>query len=185
MEGVGTLIAAQIERAWQPIGFQLTPGKCVKPNMAHRGFAPNEKVLRIQFDVNVADVTASMYIAFQASLASHLVRHMRTDSTSTKHDQYKNLPSLSRRILDCEFSLAGELCELTVPVKDLARLEVGIVLTLSAAASSLAKLTLEGNPFFEATPVRQGNKKAMHLAEPLNPTEMEPTEPEDEGHATS
>jgi flagellar motor switch protein FliM len=69
-------------------------------------------------------------------------------------------------------------------VKDLARLEPGIVLTLSAPAASMARLTLEGSPYFEATPVRQGNKKAMHLAQPLT-FEFEITNHEEEAHAGS
>jgi flagellar motor switch protein FliM len=184
MEGVASLIAGQIERAWQAIGFTLTPGKCVKPHLAHRVFAPTEKVLRIRFDVHVASMTGTLFLAFQASLASHLVRHLRSDNASSKASSYKKLPSLSHRILDCEFSMAGELCELTVPVKDLARLEPGIVLTLSAPAASMARLTLEGSPYFEATPVRQGNKKAMHLAQPLT-FEFEITNHEEEAHAGS
>jgi flagellar motor switch protein FliM len=164
MEGVGSLIAQQIERVWQPIGFVLTPGKCVKPHLAHRVFPPTEKVLRIRFDVSVAGMNGALYVAFQASLAGHLVRNVRADPANGKNGSaYAPIPSLQRRILNCRFSLSGEIPGLKVPVRELAQIEVGTVLTLSAPVAAPGKLTLEGKSYYEAAPVRQGNNKAMQL----------------------
>jgi flagellar motor switch protein FliM len=168
MEGVGSLIAQQIERVWQPIGFVLTPGKCVKPHLAHRVFPPTEKVLRIRFDVSVAGMNGALYVAFQASLGGHLVRNVRTDPSSGKNKGYAAIPSLQRRILTCHFSLSGEIPELKVAVRDLAQIEVGTVLTLSAPVAAPGKLTLEGKTYYEASPVRQGNNKAMQLLTAAN-----------------
>jgi flagellar motor switch protein FliM len=181
MEGVGSLIAQQIERVWQPIGFVLTPGKCVKPNLAHKVFPPTEKVLRIHFEVSVAGMTGSLFIAFQASLAGHLVRNVRADSTSTKSSSgYQAKPSLKQRILGCHFSLSGEIPDLKVSVRDLARIEVGTVLTLSAPVAAPGKITLEGKPYYAASPVRQGNNKAMQLIQPLQPETKSNEETSDE-----
>jgi flagellar motor switch protein FliM len=169
MEGVGSLIAQQIERVWQPIGFVLTPGKCVKPHLAHRVFPPTEKVLRIRFDVSVAGMNGALYVAFQASLAGHLVRNVRADPANGKNGSgYAAIPSLQRRILNCRFSLSGEIPGLKVPVRELAQIEVGTVLTLSAPVAAPGKLTLEGKTYYEAAPVRQGNNKAMQLLTAVN-----------------
>ena len=185
MEGVGLLISQQIERVWQPMGFILTPGKCVKPNLAHRVFPPTEKVLRIHFDVSVAGMTGALYIAFQASLASHLVRNIRADSSSGKSGApYSPTPSLRKRILACKFGLSGELPELRVSVRDLAKIEVGTILTLSAPVASPGHLTLEGKTFYEASPVRQGNNKAMQLLQVAHSHQVE-TEKSEELHAGS
>ena len=108
MEGVGLLIAQQIERVWQAVGYTLTPGKCIKPNLAHRVFPPTEKVLRIQFDVSVADMTGCLFVAFQASLGGSIVRNIRADaSNGSAGSGYKELPSLRKRMLECRFSLSG------------------------------------------------------------------------------
>ncbi|ADW70910.1 flagellar motor switch protein FliM [Granulicella tundricola] len=186
MEGVGSLIAQQIERAWQPVGFVLTPGKCVKPNLAHRVFPPTEKVLRIHFEVSVAGVTGALYIAFQASMASHLVRNIRADSTGkTGGVVYMPLPKLQKRILDCQFALSGDIPNLKVPVRDLARIEVGSVLMLSAPVSMPGKLTLEGKTYYEALPVRQGNNKAMQLMNAIHSKHTDVEAKEEEHHAGS
>jgi flagellar motor switch protein FliM len=168
MEGVGLLIAQQIERVWQPVGIALTLGKCVKPSLAHRVFPPTEKVLRIQFDVSVAGMTGALHIAFQASLASSLVRNIRADHSNGKAGAgYQEKPSLQKRMLDCKYALSGDLPDLRVSVKELARIEVGSVLTLSAPVSAPGKLTLEGKTYYEAVPVRQGSNKAMQLLNPI------------------
>jgi flagellar motor switch protein FliM len=186
MEGVGLLISQQIEKVWQPVGIALTPGKCVKPNLAHRVFPVTEKILRIHFEVTVAGMTGVLYLAFQASLASHLVRNIRADSSNGKSGAgYLPLPSLQKRILDCKFALTGDLPEVKVSVRDLARIEVGTVLTLSAPVSAPGKLTLEGTTYYEAVPVRQGNNKAMQLLSPSQTQNVVIEEKEDERHANS
>jgi flagellar motor switch protein FliM len=164
MEDVSELVARQIERTWQPVSVELVPGKCVRPTLAHRVFPLTEKVLRVHFDVSVIGVTGTLCIAFPASLASHLVRNIRADaSTSKSATDRMPLPSLQKRILDCNFSLSCDLPDVRVPVRDLARLEVGSVLMFSAPVAMPGKLTLEGVNYFDAVPVRQGNTRAMQL----------------------
>ncbi len=184
MEGVGTLIAQQIERVWQALGFVLTPGKCIKPTVAHKVFPPTEKVLRIHFEVSVAGMTGGLYVAFQASLAGHLVRNVRADSSNSKSGaSHQPRPSLRHRILDCNFGISGEIPDLRVAVRDLARIEVGSILTLSAPVAAPGKLVLEGNPYYEASPVRQGNLKAMQLVSPIYPQGAESEKSEEIIHA--
>jgi flagellar motor switch protein FliM len=164
LEDVGTMIAGQIERVWQPMGLSLVPGSCVKPNVGYRVFPPTEKVHRIHFELSMEGMAGGLYLALPASLSSHLVRNVRSDSATSKQGRgYQKPPSLEQRIMGCEFALAGELPELKVSVRDLARISVGSVLTLSAPAASPGQLTLEGKSYFVAAPVGQGNMKAMQL----------------------
>jgi flagellar motor switch protein FliM len=186
MEGVGSLIAQQIERVWQPVGVSLTPGKCVKPNVAHRIFSSTEKILRMQFDVNVAGMTGSLNISFQASLASNLVRSIRADNLHGKAGAgYQSLPSLEKRMLDCKFGVSGDLPNLRVSVRDLAQIGVGSILALMAPVDAPGKLALEGKQYFQAIPVRQGNSKAMQLLEPMETPQVENETNEDEHNAGS
>lgn len=186
MEGVGSLIAAEIERAWQPVGYSLTPGSCIKPNYAHRIFPQTEKVLRIKFNVHVADMTGALYIAFPASLGGSLVRSMRSDNPGgSVGSGFQALPSLRKRMLDCQFSVSGELPDLKVSVRDLAAIEEGSVLLLRSPVSGPATLTLEGKSYFHALPVRQGGSKAMQLIQRLQPSQTNTENSEDESHASA
>jgi flagellar motor switch protein FliM len=181
MEDVSQLVARQIERTWQPVSVELVPGKCVRPTLAHRVFPLTEKVLRVHFDVSVIGVTGTLCISFPASLASHLVRNIRADASTNKNASARlPLPSLQKRILDCSFSLSCDLPDVRVPVRDLARLEVGSVLMFSAPVAMPGKLTLEGVNYFDAVPVRQGNIRAMQLLAQVHPQNKQIETIEDE-----
>jgi flagellar motor switch protein FliM len=185
MEGVGELVAQQIERTWQPVSVELVPGKCVRPTLAHRVFPLTEKVLRVHFDVSVLGVTGALCIAFPASLASHLVRNIRADNSTGKTVAGRMpLPSLQKRILDCNFSLSCDLPDVKVPVRDLARIEVGSILMLSAPVGLPGKLTLEGVNYFDAVPVRQGNVRSMQLLSQVHPQNQQIETIEDEFNAS-
>ncbi len=186
MEGVGSLIAQEIERAWQPVGYSLTPGKCVKPNYAHRIFPQTEKVLRIKFDVNVAGMTGALYVSFPASLAGSLVRSTRADHAGGQGgSSFDQVPDLRKRMLDCKFALSGELPDLRVPVRHLAAIKEGSVLMLSTPVSGPAKLMLEGKTYFNAVPVREGNNKAMQLVQRLQQRQSDGEVSEGENYAGS
>ncbi len=176
MEGVGALIAQQIERVWPPLGSPLTPGKCLKSNVAHRLFPPTDKVLRIHFDLSVAGITGSVFLAFPAALAGHLVRNMRNEMATGGNVRYLPMASLQKRMLECRFSLSGELPGLRVSVRELAQIQPGSVLMLAAPVAGPGKLALEGKLFFEAQPVRQGDTKAMQLLKRLKTEESETDE---------
>ena len=175
LEDVCGVIAAQIERVWQPMGVSLTPQKCVKPNLAYRSFPSTDKVHRIRFEISVAGTSGTLHLALPASLSSHIVRNVRVDQVGAKStSRWHPNETLEQRMLNCEVKLSGELPDLTVSVRDLARIEVGSVLTLSAPVADPGWLKLEGRSYYEAVPVGQGSNKAMQLLKPkfLSATEL-------------
>ncbi len=181
LESVGAIIAQQIERVWPPIGYTLTLGKCLKANMAFRLFPPADKVLRVEFDVSVAGMTGKFFIAFQAALAGHLIRNIRAEHASGKSGaHYVPVASLQRRMLDCVFTVSGDIPNLKVSVRDLAQIQPGSVLLLSAPVAGPGKLAVEGKSCFEAAPVRQGKNKAMQLLRRLQVDQGELEESEEE-----
>jgi flagellar motor switch protein FliM len=170
VHGAVSLIAQQIEQAWKPVVVSLLPGTCVKPALAHKAFPPTEKVLRIRFEMTLAEMTGSLHLSFPASFGSHLVRNIRTEISSTLGTRYFQRPSLQQRLLDCSFTLAGILPRLQVSVRDLAAIEVGSILKLNSTIETSGRLMLEDKPLYEATPVRQNNKKAVQLLEIFQPS---------------
>lgn len=169
MQGVGALIAHQVERVWSPVGISLVPGACLKPAQAHRVFPLNEKVLRIRLDILVADIVGAVYLAFPASIGSNLVRNIKAESSISKSNvSYFTMPSLEERMLDCTFALTGELPQLNVPVRELAALEVGSLLKFPVPVATYGRLTLEAQPFYSVSLVQQGHNKALQLLDALS-----------------
>ena len=186
LEDMCAVIATQVERVWQPVGVLLTPQKCIRPNLAYRSFPSNEKVHRIRFEVSAAGVTGALHLTLPASLSSHIVRNVRVDQVGTKSgSRWHPTESLEQRMLRCEVMLSGELPDLTVSVRDLARIEVGTVLTLSAPVAAPGWLKLEGRAYYEATPVGQGNKKAMQLLGAMHTESSSAVEDEENNHGKS
>jgi flagellar motor switch protein FliM len=170
MHGAASLIAKQVESAWQPATATITPGKCVKPAMAYKLFPATEKVLRIRFDLTLAGMTGSIHLAFLAAFGGHLVRNIKTEISSQLGARYAPRPNLQQRLLDCSFMLAGVLPDLKVTVRELSAITIGSVLKLSAPMEMAGRLTLEDKHLFEAVPVRQSNKKAVQLLGLTQPT---------------
>jgi flagellar motor switch protein FliM len=167
MQGVVVLLAQQIERVWQPMNLSLTPGVCIKPVLAPKLFPPTEKVLLIRFSLTVAGMTGLLHVAFPASLGSHLVRVVRADPAREKGSvRYFPRPSLEERVLDCTFTVAADLPEVRVLVRDLSAIAPGTVLRLSAPVSNAGRLTVENKELFAAVPVRSGSRKAAQLLSP-------------------
>ncbi len=170
MQGVGALVADQVERVWKAVGFTLEPGASVKTAQAHRLFPPMEKVLRLRLDVFVADMVGALYLVFPASMGSNLVRNAKTDSLGSKSNvSYFAMSPLQERILECRFELIGELPQLSVPVRDLAAIQVGSLLKFSSPVTVAGKMTLEGCPFYNVALVQQDSNKAVQLLDALTP----------------
>lgn len=175
MEGVGGLISQQIEKVWEILGCTVAPGKCLKATLAHKLFPPTEKIVRIQLDVSLAGVVGSLLVNLQTSLAGALVRNSRAEHVSGKgHPRQLPMRALRERLLDCTFAVSGELTNLRIPVKSLARLREGDVLPLVLPVNTPGSLMLEGVAYFEAQPVRQGGSKAMQLKRRMPTMETEP-----------
>lgn len=174
MEGVGALIAQQIENVWEFMGCSLTPAKCMKAALAHKLFPPTEKVVRVQLGVSVAGVEGSLFVNLQVSFAGALVRNSRAEHIGGKgHPGQLPLPALRERLLDCRFGLSGEFTNLKISVKDLAKLRKGDILSLVLPVNAPSFLILEGRTYFEAKPVRQGNNKAMQLVKRVETMDAE------------
>jgi flagellar motor switch protein FliM len=71
--------------------------------------------------------------------------------------------SLKERILDCDFTLAADITEMRVLVKDLIGLKPGMHLKMKAPVSNPGRLTVESVEIFESIPVRNGAMKATQL----------------------
>jgi flagellar motor switch protein FliM len=92
------------------------------------------------------------------------LRHLKA-AQSKKISSLRHLPnpSLRERMLDCDFTVAVDVTQMRVLVKDLVDLKPGMILKLKAPVKNPGRLTVEGVDIFEALPVRNGKLKAAQL----------------------
>ncbi len=165
MESITALIVKEVDRSWRALNLALVPGHCIKPAMITQIFPANEKLVLLMFEMTVGGTTGPFKIVLPTSFVGFLLRHMKA-AQSKKISSLRHLPnpSLRERILDCEFTVAVDITQMRVLVKDLIDLKPGMILKMKAPVKNPGRLTVEGVDIFEALPVRNGTLKAAQLS---------------------
>jgi flagellar motor switch protein FliM len=165
MQSVTALIVKQVERSWRTLNLSLTPGRCIKPTMIQQIFLANEKLVRLIFEMTVGGTTAPFNIVLPTSFVGFLLRHLKAaQSKKASNLPLLRSPSLRERILDCDFTVAADITQMRVLVKDLIDLKPGMILKMKAPVGKPGRLTVDDVEIFEALPVRNGVRKAAQLA---------------------
>jgi flagellar motor switch protein FliM len=165
MQSVTALIVKEIERSWRTLNLSLTPGRCIKPNTIQQVFLANEKLVLLMFEMTLGGTTGPFNIVLPTSFVGFLLRHLKA-AQSKKISSLRLLrnPSLRERILDCDFTVAADITQMRVVVKDLIDLKPGAILRMKAPVRNPGRLTVEDVEIFEALPVRNGARKAAQLS---------------------
>lgn len=164
MLDVFSLIARQAETAWrQPTGT-LTPNQCVKPATLDQYCPPGEKVTCLKFSLVIGETSGSFQLVLPSVLVSGLLQQVNADQPQ-KRAMVRFFPraGIRDRILDSDVEVAVELPGLRIAVRDLVALLPGSVLKLRAPVRTPGMLIAGGHAIFEATPVRNGPRKAAQL----------------------
>jgi flagellar motor switch protein FliM len=99
------------------------------------------------------------------SFVGFLLRHLKAaQSKKISSLRLQRNPTLRERILDCDFTVAADITQMSVQVKDLIELKPGMVLKMKAPVRNPGRLTVEGVEIFQALPVRNGTRKAAQLS---------------------
>jgi flagellar motor switch protein FliM len=165
MQSVTALIIKEVERSWRTLNLSLTPGRCIKPAMIQQVFLANEKLVLLMFEMTLGGTTGPFNIVLPTSFVGFLLRHLKA-AQSKKISSLRLLrnPSLRERILDCDFTVAADITQMRVVVKDLIDLKPGTILRMNAPVRIPGRLTVEDVEIFEALPVRNGARKAAQLS---------------------
>jgi flagellar motor switch protein FliM len=165
MQSVTALIIKEVERSWLTLNLSLTPGRCIKPAMIQQVFLANEKLVLLMFEMTLGGTTGPFNIVLPTSFVGFLLRHLKA-AQSKKISSLRLLrnPSLRERILDCDFTVAADITQMRVVVKDLIDLKPGTILRMKAPVRTPGRLTVEDVEIFEALPVRNGARKAAQLS---------------------
>lgn len=164
MQSIMGLIVQQVERTWRSLNVALTPGHCIKPAIIQQIFPVNEKLVLLVFEMTVGGTTGPFTIVLSTSFVGFLLRHLKA-SQSKKSLSMRHLhnPSLRERILDCDFTVAADITQMRVLVRDLIDMKPGMILKMKAPVKAPGRITVEDVEIFEAAPVRNGIMKAAQL----------------------
>jgi len=127
----------------------------------------------VQFQVEIAGKTGSFQLAFPTSFLNALLKQIKLEQPQHKGGlRYFPVRSMRERVLDCDIEIEAGLPRMKVSVRDLIALKPGGLLKLRTPVRSPGMLTVGGLDIFEATPVRNGSKKAAQVGRRTRLTEL-------------
>jgi flagellar motor switch protein FliM len=164
LQSISELVLSQLEKSWKSLNLALTPGNCIKVPMIPQVFPVNEKLVILMFQMTAGGATGLMKIILPTSFVGFLLRQlMAAHSKRAASARNSAKSSLKERILDCNFTLAADITEMRVLVKDLIGLKPGMHLKMKAPVANPGRLTVDSVEIFESVPVRNGAMKATQL----------------------
>jgi flagellar motor switch protein FliM len=173
MHDVTALIARQAEQAWHIPNLMLVSNPRIKSLLLHQYCPANEKVTLVRFHIEVAGTSGSFQLVFPASFLNALLKQIKLEQTQHKGSlRYFPVRSIRERVLDCDVEIAAGLPRMKVAVRDLIALQPGCLLKLRTPVRTPGMLTVGGLDIFEATPVRNGSKKAAQIGRRTQLTEL-------------
>lgn len=168
------LVAHHVESAWRLPAGGLNVGKRIKPPEFDQFYPINEKVTCIKFTLEIGQNTGSIQLVISSALLNMLLQQIKVDQPQKRAAvRYFPKQGIRDRILDSDVEVAVELTSLKVAVKDLLSLLPGSVLKLRASVRTPGMLVAGGHGIFEATPVRNGSRKAAQLGRRIASTNLE------------
>jgi flagellar motor switch protein FliM len=172
MQDVTALIARQAEQAWHMPNMALVTNRRIKSSLLHQYCPANEKVTLVQFQIEIAGKNGSFQLVFPTSFLNALLKQIKLEQPQRKGGlRYFPVRSIGERVLDCDVEVAAGFPRMKVAVRDLVALQPGCLLKLRTPVRTPGMLTVGGMDIFEATPVRNGSKKAAQLGRPTRLTD--------------
>jgi flagellar motor switch protein FliM len=164
MQDVTSLIARQAELAWHMPNMSMVTNHRIKSSLLHQYCPANEKVTLVQFQVEIAGQSGSFQLVFPTSFLNALLKQIKLEQPQHKGGlRYFPVRSIRERVLDCDVEIEAGLPRMKVAVRDLVALQPGCLLKLRTPVRTPGMLTVGGLDIFEATPVRNGSKKAAQV----------------------
>lgn len=166
MQDVTSLIARQAEHAWHIPNMALVSNRRIKSSLLHQYCPANEKVTLVKFQVEIAGIHGAFQLVFPASFLNALLKQIKLEQPQRKGGlRYFPIRSIRERVLDCDVQVSAGFPRMRVAVRDLVGLQPGCLLKLRTPARTPGMLSVGELDIYQATPVRNGSKRAAHLGQ--------------------
>jgi len=167
MEGVGKIICHEIATAWgaDPRDCNLIGAQGLA--QMQRLFSPNDRVVISQFDSKMGEASGYLRVLVPGTTFGVLLRKLASDaghlkSSTTGSSGYK----LGEKLMECSFPVALSVTAIQLPVDQILALASGQVCDLGVPVGQSGTLMIAGRAAFDASPVRQGRKRAAQIGRP-------------------
>lgn len=163
-QDVARVLCVELEKTWDSLDISVNPGERLKPAQLQKLFPPEERVMALRLEATLQGSTGALNLFLPIGTAGAMLRKLTKKAATPARPV---TPSASQRIqerlLDCICEVELKISGIKVPVESLLYIEPGKLIDLGIPVSTSAQVCLEGNEWFEASPVRAGSFRAARL----------------------
>lgn len=165
LESVARIVCRELGTTWQALSVEVSFDQRQGITEAQRLMPPEEKILSLSFEINLAETRGGLNVALPASVSNALLRKISADWTYQRpRSRADSRQRLMRRLLDCRFEVELSAPNLRSALRHLSELDPASVLAFSRHASEPASLLAAGVEIFKAVPARCGRQRAGRLS---------------------
>jgi flagellar motor switch protein FliM len=164
MEGVARIVCHELETAWTALGIHLNLEKRQSPAQMQTFLSPTEKTLCLSFEVKLAETTGTLNLVFPVSVSNSLIRKLSIDRAHgrARPNDYAS-GRLAAKLMNCIFPLELALPTVKLPIDTVVNLAPQGTYSLGIPVRKSPSLVIATREAFEATPVRQGRRRAAQI----------------------
>ena len=162
LASVVEIICRELTAAWQPVGLRFSFERRQMQTQVARIMAVTEKTLCLSFEIRMPHSSGLLNLAFPAVVANTILRRLTSDWGRRRHGAAARarMSAMARHI---RFGCSLQLPTVRVSARALKDIEPGAVLRLDLPGNALPVWRAAGEALFEASPVRQGTRRAARM----------------------
>jgi|SRR5271165_824088 len=167
LDSVAHIICRELGLAWQALALAVSFEERLDAAEARRLMAPEDKTLALSFEISLSDVSGGLNMAIPSVISTALVRKI---SAEWGHSRPKVAAAEARErfkalLLDAPFTAELAVTGMAAPVRELANLAPGEVLSLARSAAAPASLLVAGQEIFRAIPSKMDRARAARIVD--------------------
>ncbi len=168
MQEIVRLICGELEKAWKPLDTSVSPGERINFAQLQKVVPGSERMLLLRFEVRLQEMQGALNVFIPVSTAVAMLRKtskLGPPITATILPPANH--KMQERLLECLCRVELKVSGVKVSFQELLYIEPGKLLNLGIPLSTSAVLCLEGQDWYQASPVRAGTFRAAKLANRL------------------
>ena len=154
------MICEELQAAWrQVVEIDFSFDRSRRSQDLFRLLPSYERILILNFEVRVGEVSGKLILAFPAAASSMLIRKLGKKSSQTQSQSSRTQTRLQDKLKECVFAVEVMLPATRIRGRDLLSLSAGQTLLIQHPLNQPAVVHVAGRRMFSAYPARNGRQR--------------------------
>jgi flagellar motor switch protein FliM len=157
------IICRELSQAWQSVGLSFHFEQRQMQTQIARLLPVTERTLCLSFELRLPQSSGLLNLAFPAVVSNTILRRLTGEWQRQSQHASETTLRVRAQLQQARIGASLQLPPVRLPLASIERIEPGQILQLPVPVSVRPELLVSGRPLFEATPVREGERRAAHL----------------------